>query len=206
MPPCPSRTRELRAIIRSHKRWDVIFGVLGLLAMMVGILTLAALFIDMAIDGVPRLTGDFFTSFPSRRAGAGRHPVGLGRLDAGDAGHRAGRRPGRHRRRDLPRGVRAQELVHRHHRDQHHQPRGRAVDRLRPAGARPVRLHLRPRAEHPVGRPDAGAADPADRDRRRRARRCARYRSTCARAPMRAARRSGRSSATTSCPTACPAS
>jgi phosphate transport system permease protein len=59
----------LRALIRKHKRWDVIFAVLGLLSLSVGILTLAALFIDMAVTGVPRLTGDFFTSFPSRRAG-----------------------------------------------------------------------------------------------------------------------------------------
>jgi len=64
-----SRTAELRAIIRAHKRWDFIFGVIGLLAMMVGILTLAALFTEMAIEGIPRLTGDFFTNFPSRRAG-----------------------------------------------------------------------------------------------------------------------------------------
>lgn len=60
---------KLRAIIRSHKRWDIIFGVLGLLAMSVGILTLAALFLQMVIDGFPRLTADFFTNFPSRRAG-----------------------------------------------------------------------------------------------------------------------------------------
>jgi phosphate transport system permease protein len=64
-----SRTAELRAIIRAHKRWDFIFGVIGLLAMMVGILTLAALFTEMAITGIPRLTGDFFSNFPSRRAG-----------------------------------------------------------------------------------------------------------------------------------------
>jgi len=63
------RKSELRAIIRAHKRWDALFGMLGLLAMMVGVLTLAALFANMAIDGIPRLTGDFFTSFPSRRAG-----------------------------------------------------------------------------------------------------------------------------------------
>jgi phosphate transport system permease protein len=64
-----NRPDELRAIIRTHKRWDALFGVLGLLAMMVGVLTLAALFTNMAIDGIPRLTGEFFTSFPSRRAG-----------------------------------------------------------------------------------------------------------------------------------------
>ena len=63
------KNQKLRAIIRSHKRWDIIFGVLGLLAMSVGILTLAALFLQMVIDGFPRLTADFFTNFPSRRAG-----------------------------------------------------------------------------------------------------------------------------------------
>jgi phosphate transport system permease protein len=63
------RKSELRAVIRAHKRWDALFGVLGLLAMMVGVLTLAALFANMAIEGIPRLTADFFTSFPSRRAG-----------------------------------------------------------------------------------------------------------------------------------------
>jgi phosphate transport system permease protein len=63
------RAGELRTIVRAHKRWDTLFGVLGLLAMMVGVLTLAALFTAMITDGVPRLTGDFFTSFPSRRAG-----------------------------------------------------------------------------------------------------------------------------------------
>lgn len=63
------KNQKLRGIIRSHKRWDIIFGVVGLLAMSVGILTLAALFLQMVIDGFPRLTADFFTNFPSRRAG-----------------------------------------------------------------------------------------------------------------------------------------
>lgn len=64
-----NRTEQLRAIIRSHKRWDIVFGLIGLAAMSVGVLTLVALFAQMAIDGLPRITGDFFTSFPSRRAG-----------------------------------------------------------------------------------------------------------------------------------------
>lgn len=64
-----NRTETLRALIRTRKRWDTVFGLLGLLALAVGILTLAALFVDMAIQGVPRLSSDFFTSFPSRRAG-----------------------------------------------------------------------------------------------------------------------------------------
>jgi len=61
------RLEEIRELIAKHKRWDAIFGVVGVLALMLGVLTFAALFIDMAIDGVPRLTGDFFTNFPSRR-------------------------------------------------------------------------------------------------------------------------------------------
>ncbi|WP_284616623.1 phosphate ABC transporter permease PstA [Aquabacterium humicola] len=62
------QTIELRALIRRHKRWDILFGLVGLLALSVGILTLAALFVDMAVAGIPRLTADFFTEFPSRRA------------------------------------------------------------------------------------------------------------------------------------------
>lgn len=65
-----NKTEELRAIIRGHKRWDMLFGIVGLLAMSIGILTLLALFTEMVIDGFPRLTAEFFTSFPSRRAGA----------------------------------------------------------------------------------------------------------------------------------------
>jgi phosphate transport system permease protein len=63
------KSAQLRAIIKSHKRWDVIFGLVGLAAMSVGILTLVALFTQMAMDGLPRLSSEFFTSFPSRRAG-----------------------------------------------------------------------------------------------------------------------------------------
>jgi phosphate transport system permease protein len=62
------RAEELRGIIRVHKRWDAVFATLGLLAMMVGVLTLAALFAAMITDGVPRLSAEFFTEFPSRRA------------------------------------------------------------------------------------------------------------------------------------------
>jgi phosphate transport system permease protein len=60
---------SLRALIRRHKRWDMLFGVLGLAALSVGILTLVALFTDMALSGFGRLDADFFTNFPSRRAG-----------------------------------------------------------------------------------------------------------------------------------------
>ncbi|MDA0983675.1 MAG: phosphate ABC transporter permease PstA [Proteobacteria bacterium] len=59
----------IRKLIASHKRWDLVFAVTGVLALMIGVLTFTALFVDMAIDGVPRLSWDFFTNFPSRRAG-----------------------------------------------------------------------------------------------------------------------------------------
>ena len=60
---------QIRALIATHKRWDAVFGVCGLLALMVGVLTFVALFVEMAIEGVPRLSLDFFTNFPSRRPG-----------------------------------------------------------------------------------------------------------------------------------------
>ncbi len=59
---------EIRGIIARAKRLDVIFGVAGLLALGLGLLTFATLFVDMALDGYSRLTPDFFTEFPSRRA------------------------------------------------------------------------------------------------------------------------------------------
>jgi phosphate transport system permease protein len=63
-----AKLRALRALIVTHKRWDLVFAIVGVVCLMIGILTLVTLFVDMAIAGVPRLTGDFFTSFPSRRA------------------------------------------------------------------------------------------------------------------------------------------
>jgi phosphate transport system permease protein len=59
----------IRGIIARAKRWDAFFGVLGVLALMIGVLTFVALFVDMAIQGVSRLDANFFTNFPSRRAG-----------------------------------------------------------------------------------------------------------------------------------------
>jgi len=55
-----------------RKMLDGTFAVIGLLSTLLGMLTLAALIIDLAIDGASRLTPQFFTSFPSRFAsGAG---------------------------------------------------------------------------------------------------------------------------------------
>ena len=60
---------EIRALIARHKRWDIIFGVVGLLCLSIGLLTFATLFVDMLLDGYTRLRPEFFTEFPSRRAG-----------------------------------------------------------------------------------------------------------------------------------------
>ena len=58
---------EIRRIIGLHKKWDLIFMVTGIIALMIAIMTFIALFTHMLIDGMPRLSWDFFTSFPSRR-------------------------------------------------------------------------------------------------------------------------------------------
>ncbi len=58
---------EIRALIIKHKRWDLIFAIVGVLALMVGVLTFVSLFAGMAIDGAHRLSWDFFINFPSRR-------------------------------------------------------------------------------------------------------------------------------------------
>ena len=62
-----ARVQEIRAMIAAHKRWDFAFGVVGMLALMVGVLTFVALFVEMIINGAPRLSWDFFTQFPSRK-------------------------------------------------------------------------------------------------------------------------------------------
>ncbi len=60
---------EIRRLIARAKFRDEIFAIVGLSAMLAGVFILALLFVDLAIDGAGRLSWDFFTSFPSRRAG-----------------------------------------------------------------------------------------------------------------------------------------
>ncbi len=59
---------EMRSMIARHKRWDYIFGLVGMLCLLVGILTLLLLFGQLLLQGMERLTPEFFTSFPSRHA------------------------------------------------------------------------------------------------------------------------------------------
>src|SRR5262245_2567404 len=52
--------------VTRNKTRDAIFAIVGLLCTSVGMITLAALILDLAITGATRLTPQFFTSFPSR--------------------------------------------------------------------------------------------------------------------------------------------
>jgi phosphate transport system permease protein len=62
------RIARLRRLIVRHKRWDLIFAIVGVLSLMIGVLTFVALFAEMAWTGLGRVDWQFFTSFPSRRA------------------------------------------------------------------------------------------------------------------------------------------
>ena len=57
---------DLEKNVARNKTLDGLFALVGLLSTFIGMLTLAALIINLAIDGAARLTPHFFTSFPSR--------------------------------------------------------------------------------------------------------------------------------------------
>ena len=52
--------------VARNKRFDGIFAIIGLLSTLIGMVTLAALILDLATAGLARLSPHFFTSFPSR--------------------------------------------------------------------------------------------------------------------------------------------
>jgi ABC-type phosphate transport system permease subunit len=158
MQPTSLTTEQIRAVIAqvassrmpSSRRWAS--------SVWPGAARHRRLIADMVIKGSERFTLDFFLNFASRRATqAGILSAWVGSLlvmlvtalAAVPLGVAAGA---------LSRGIRQAQLAHQHHRDQHHQPGRRAVDRLWPAGARHLRLPVRLRPEHPLGRPDPGAA------------------------------------------------
>lgn len=69
----PDHTRSARPFAKTsrlpaRRRREIIFVVLGLASTLVGLVTLALLLVDLAAAGLPRLSWEFFTSFPSRRA------------------------------------------------------------------------------------------------------------------------------------------
>ena len=59
---------EVRAMIKRHKLNDYIFSVIGIIALMIGLLTLLTLFIDLVYDGSSRFNLQFLSDYPSRRA------------------------------------------------------------------------------------------------------------------------------------------
>jgi phosphate transport system permease protein len=59
---------ELRSVISRNKLFEGLFALVGLMIVWIAVLTLLALFISLTIDGVPRLSWAFISSFPSRFA------------------------------------------------------------------------------------------------------------------------------------------
>lgn len=57
---------DIEKRVARRKLFDGIFAIVGLLATFVGMITLAALMIQLAMDGAERLSWGFFTSYPSR--------------------------------------------------------------------------------------------------------------------------------------------
>lgn len=58
--------KDIKKRIAISKRWDYTFMVLGALSTLVGFGVLFVLMADLFIDGLPRFSYTFFTSFPSR--------------------------------------------------------------------------------------------------------------------------------------------
>lgn len=58
----------IRRLVVLGRRYDKVFAIIGMMAMMVGILTLAVLLAGLIHDGSERLSWEFFQNFPSRRA------------------------------------------------------------------------------------------------------------------------------------------
>jgi phosphate transport system permease protein len=71
-----SDLEALRRGIRRRRAGDRVFAVFGWLCMTVGLVTLAALLVNLAVDGLGHVRWEFFTSFPSR------HPERAGILSA----------------------------------------------------------------------------------------------------------------------------
>lgn len=60
--------KGIKRHIEIQKIRDKIFSLIGFASLFVGLATLAALFIDLARDGLPRISWEFFINYPSRFA------------------------------------------------------------------------------------------------------------------------------------------
>ena len=56
------------ALVRRNRRRDLLFGIGGVLSLVIALGLLLALIADLMVDGAGRISWDFLTSFPSRRA------------------------------------------------------------------------------------------------------------------------------------------
>ena len=166
MPP-GSGVRHVSEASSKDRVKGALFKGLLLFSLAIGFVTLTALLVDVARDGLGHLNWDFITSFPSSlpsRAGIQSPIVGTIYLMILVALITI---PDRRRRRDLPGGVRRQgPLVQPRDRDQHPEPRRGAVDRLRNPRPGLPGSGPRPRARAAGGSADAQPARPADRDHR----------------------------------------
>lgn len=61
--------QDILSNIKRRQLWDFVFALTGLMSLLFALITLITLIVDLSLTGVPRITMDFFTSFPSRFAG-----------------------------------------------------------------------------------------------------------------------------------------
>ncbi|HWP34863.1 MAG TPA: phosphate ABC transporter permease PstA [Thermodesulfobacteriota bacterium] len=59
-------TARARSAVIRRKRLDLLFALAGLAATATGLVTLLVLIVDLALDGLPRLSWQFLTAYPSR--------------------------------------------------------------------------------------------------------------------------------------------
>jgi phosphate transport system permease protein len=64
------RALDIPAVISRNKKRQAAFVLIGLLSTLIGVTTLLALLVDLALDGVMRISWQFVTSYPSRFATA----------------------------------------------------------------------------------------------------------------------------------------
>ena len=144
--PTRRRRGSSRTLMRRKLNGTLFYGAC-LLAIAILILALIALLLNVLVVGLPWLNLDFITGMPSRRpAQAGILPALIGSIQLAIIVARD-HVPDRHRRRRLPRRVRARQSPHPAAPDEHQQPGRRAVDHLR---------HLRPGDLRPAARPRSG--------------------------------------------------
>lgn len=58
--------QDILANIKRRQFWDFVFALTGLMSLLFALITLITLIVDLSITGVPRISMDFFTNFPSR--------------------------------------------------------------------------------------------------------------------------------------------